>query len=252
MYAFLLLVPKCVTSYSSSSALFSARIMILSGLLIYTIFMEYWSNSPLYPSLHSCGMDISFVPNLGTYRQSFNSTLVAENIAVSRPLMIRVPPSTVILRFLDSFGLGSLMKSFNWLVTCLVAPVSASHFLCFVRARKALGKERYSVGISVLIFRMPNLVSILIDNLAFILVDKVSSILEFFSFVNMVFGIKSTALESQVCRELLPGCNTRPILRLVQSIFSITVIGNGVLSYGDRVLLYGDNVNIHYGCSVLM
>ena len=130
--------------------------------------------------------------------------------------------------------------------------MSASHFSCFIRARKALGKERHSVGISVLIFRMPNLVSILVDNLAFILVDKVSSILEFFSFVNMVFGIKSTAPESRVCRELLPGCNTRPALRLAQSIFSMTVIGNGVLSYKNRVLSYGDNVNIYCGYSVLM
>ena len=105
---------------------------------------------------------------------------------------------------------------------CLVAPVSVSHFLCFIRARKALGKKRYLVGIDILIFRMPNLVSILVDNLVFILVDNlvfilvdmVSSILKFFLFVNMVFGIKSMALESRVCYELLPGCNTRPILRL--------------------------------------
>ena len=145
-------------------------------------------------------------------------------------------------------------------MTCLVASVSASHFLCFVRARKALGKEHYSVGIGVLIFQIPNLVSILVDNLAFILVDNsvfilvdiVSSILKFFSFINIVFGIKSTALESWVYHKSLPGCNTRPTLRLTQSIFSMTVIGNGVLSYRDRVLSYGDNMNIHCGCSVLM
>ena len=152
MYTFLLLVPKCVTSYSSSSALFSAHIMILSGLLIYTIFMEYWSNSPLYPSLYSCGMDISFAPNLGTYRQSFNSILVAENITIFCLLMIQVPPPTVIFWFLDLFSLGFLMKSSNWLVMCLVALVSVNYFLCFVRVRKALGKERYLVRISVLIF----------------------------------------------------------------------------------------------------
>ena len=96
------------------------------------------------------------------------------------------------------------MKSSNWLVIYLVALVSASHFSCFIRAKKALGKERYLIRIGILIFQMPNLMSILInnlvfilvDNLVFILVDIISSILEFFSFVNIIFGIKSTAPES--------------------------------------------------------
>ena len=154
---------------------------------------------------------------------------------------------------------------------CLSVLIFINYILYFVWVQKAFGKKRYLIGINALIFQIFNLifisiiilvlilvvilmsilvtilafilidflVFILVNNLLFTLVHILFFILDFFLIINIVFGTKLITLKIQIYYDLLFIYKTQSILRLVQSIFFIIIMGNDML-------LYKDNVNIYY------
>ena len=144
-----------------------------------------------------------------------------------------------------------------------------NHFSCFIQARNTLRNKCHSVGISALTFQMINLILILVIilasilivilasilvfilisnlmfNLVFNLISTASFTLKFFLIINIIIKIKLIFLGFQIYYGLLLTYNTQSILKSVQFIFFIIIMG-------DDVLLYGDSVNMHCGCSVFI